>query len=404
MRGARMAFEYDVCVVGGCGHVGLPLAITLADAGLRVAIDDVNDASVATVRSGRMPFCESGAEPILQKVLAERLLDVANDRTLISKAEHVVIVIGTPVDEFLNPKYPAIRKFFIDILPLLRADQCIILRSTVYPGTTAKLHEITREVNIDVHVAFCPERVAEGKAMEELRTLPQIVSGCDARAVEMASALFGRIAQKLVHVEPLEAELAKMFSNAWRYIQFAVANQFFMISADYGLDFYRIRDAITQDYPRLASMPGSGFAAGPCLFKDTMQLAAANNNNFNLGHAAMLVNEGLPNFIIRHLKMQQELSSMRIGILGMAFKAEIDDPRESLSYKLRKILQYEAADVLCSDEYIHDPSFITAEQLIDRSQIIILGAPHKRYRTLAIPDDKKVVDIWNFFGNGASLH
>ena len=201
----------------------------------------------------------------------------------------------------------------------------------------------------------------------------------------------------------LDASLAKMFSNAWRYIQFAVANQFFMISADYGLDFYRIRDAITQDYPRLASMPGSGFAAGPCLFKDTMQLAAANNNNFNLGHAAMLVNEGLPNFIIRHLKMQQELSSMRIGILGMAFKAEIDDPRESLSYKLRKILQYEAADVLCSDEYIHDPSFITAEQLIDRSQIIILGAPHKRYRTLAIPDDKKVVDIWNFFGNGASL-
>src|SRR5256885_39178 len=174
MRGARMAFEYDVCVVGGCGHVGLPLAIKLADAGVRVA---------------------------------------------------------------------------------------------------------------------------EGKAMEELRTLPQIVSGCDARAVEMASALFGRIAQKLVHVEPLEAELAKMFSNAWRYIQFAVANQFFMISADYGLDFYRIRDAITQDYPRLASMPGSGFAAGPCLFKDTMQLAAANNNNFNLGHAAMLVNEGLPNFI-----------------------------------------------------------------------------------------------------------
>jgi len=396
-------FEFDVCVIGGCGHVGLPLALCLADAGLRVAIDDINEESIATVKSGRMPFREPGAGELLQKVLAAGRLEVANDRSLISRAEHVIVVIGTPVDDHLNPTYYLIRRLFQSLIPYFRPGQCIILRSTVYPGTTDKVQELMRTAGIDVHVAFCPERIAEGHALEELRSLPQVVSGCDARALEMASALFGRMARTVLPVAPLEAELTKMFANSWRYIQFAAANQFLMIAADYGLDFYRIYDVLTRDYPRMSGLPRAGFSAGPCLFKDTMQLSAANNNNFYLGHASMLVNEGLPNFIIKHLKEQHDLSSMSVGILGMAYKAESDDPRQSLSYKLRKVLEYEAAQVLCTDEYIEDDRFIGAEELVERAQIIILGAPHRRYRSLRIPADKKVIDIWNFFGNGAEL-
>ena len=293
-----MDFPYDVCVVGGCGHVGLPLALTFADHRLKVCIHDINDAAIEVVKSGRMPFLEQDGDSVLQRVLG-RTLTVVNDPTCVSRSQHVIIVIGTPVDEHLNPTFHAMRRFFdTELLPNLADGQCVILRSTVFPGTTAKLSQLVSRRGRDVCVAFCPERVAEGKAMDELASQPQIVSGCDRRAEEMAAALFGRIARSVTRMTPLEAELTKIFTNVWRYIQFATANQFFMIAADQGLDFYRIYDAMTRDYPRMAGLPRSGFAAGPSLFKDTMQLAAAANNSFALGHAAMLINEGMPNFIV----------------------------------------------------------------------------------------------------------
>jgi UDP-N-acetyl-D-mannosaminuronic acid dehydrogenase len=395
-------FGYDVCVVGGCGHVGLPLAITFAQKGLNVCVYDINDHAIETVRSGRMPFLEQGAEPILKQVIG-RTLEVGNDPSLATRSRFVVVVIGTPVDEHLNPTFHTMRRFFATLLPHLVDGQCMILRSTVYPGTTEKIRALVAESGKNIHVAFCPERVAEGHAMKELSELPQIVSGCDEQAVTMASELFGRIAKSIIRLTPLEAELTKIFANVWRYIQFATANQFFMIAADYGLDFYRIYDALTHDYPRMSGLPKSGFAAGPCLFKDTMQLAAANNNNFSLGHAAMLINEGLPNFLVRHLKLHYPLTQMRVGVLGMAFKANSDDPRESLSYKLRKILEYEALQVLCTDVYIKEPGFLPLDEVIARSDMLILGAPHREYREIEVKASKPIIDIWNFYGKGMSF-
>jgi UDP-N-acetyl-D-mannosaminuronic acid dehydrogenase len=192
----------------------------------------------------------------------------------------------------------------------------------------------------------------------------------------------------------IEAELAKLFTNSWRYIQFATANQFYTIAERYGADFYQIYDAMIFKYPRARNFPRPGFAAGPCLFKDTMQLNAFSNNQFFLGHSAMLVNEGLPNFLVEMLKRKHKLNEKRVGILGMAFKAESDDCRDSLSYKLRKILSIEAKDVLCSDEYIKDTRFVCAEELVDRSDIVIIGAPHATYRSLDYKG-KAVVDVWN---------
>jgi UDP-N-acetyl-D-mannosaminuronic acid dehydrogenase len=394
-----MAFAYDVCIVGGCGHVGLPLAITFAQSGLRVCAQDANITAVAVVRGGRMPFLEAGAEPLLREVLG-RTLEVTDDPGSISMARWVVVVVGTPVDEHLNPTFLAIRRFFEALLPYFRDGQCVVLRSTVFPGTTEKVGQIIAESGLRVSVAFCPERVAEGHAMEELRVLPQIISGCDQRAVALAAELFGRIAKRLIELTPLEAELTKIFTNSWRYIQFATANQFFMIASDYGLEYYRIYDALTLEYPRMAGLPRSGFTAGPCLFKDTMQLAAAANNTFALGHSAMLINEGLPNFLVRHARQRFSLQTMKTGILGMAFKGESDDPRESLSYKLRKVLSYESARCLCSDEYINDPDFLPKEEVVRHADLLFIGAPHNAYRTLEIPDEKPVIDIWNLRHKG----
>jgi UDP-N-acetyl-D-mannosaminuronic acid dehydrogenase len=395
-------FRADVCVVGGCGHVGLPLSLAFARAGLRVVISDIDKKAVATLRDGRMPFLEAGAEPLLREMIG-RSLEVTTDPTVVGEARHVVVVIGTPVDEHLNPTFLTMRRFFLQIRPYLVDGQCVILRSTVYPGATEKTHELLRSLGLDVAVAFCPERVAEGRGLEEIGTLPQIVAGCDPRAEELAATLFARVAPSIIRLSPKEAELTKIFTNVWRYIQFATANQLFMMATDSGVDFDRVFDAMIRDYPRMAGIPHSGFAAGPCLFKDTMQLAAANNNNFLLGHAAMLINEGLPNFVVRHLKARHPLAEMRVGVLGMAFKADSDDPRESLSYKLRKILEYESAGVLCTDPYVKDPTLLPLAEVVERSDLLIVAAPHGEYRALQIPEGRPVVDIWNFYGKGASL-
>jgi UDP-N-acetyl-D-mannosaminuronic acid dehydrogenase len=396
------SFDYDVCVVGGCGHVGLPLALTFADRGLAVSAYDIDERAIAQVRSGKMPFREAGAGPILERVIG-RSLEVANDPSLVTRSRASVVVIGTPVDEHLNPTFHAMRRFIVSLLPYLLDGQCLILRSTLFPGSTEKIHKLLVAAGRDVGVAFCPERVAEGHALEEFATLPQIVSGCDERAVTMASELFGRIAPRLIRLTPLEAELTKIFTNAWRYIQFATANQFFMVASDAGVDFHTVFDAMTRDYPRMSGLPKSGFAAGPCLFKDTMQLAALGNNTFSLGHAAMLINEGLPNFLVRRIKERYPLSTMRAGILGMAYKAESDDPRESLSYKLRKILEYESAGVLCTDLYINDPTFLPPDEVIARADVVIVGAPHRAYRALQFPEEKPVIDVWNLLGKGTAL-
>jgi UDP-N-acetyl-D-mannosaminuronic acid dehydrogenase len=395
-------FDRHVVVIGGCGHVGLPLAIAFADRGARVGIYDVSESAVEAVNAGRMPFAEPGAAEVLQRVLAAGRLEASTDPAIVSTAEHVVVVIGTPVDEHLNPDQAAIPNALGGCIAYLRDGQLLILRSTVYPGVTALVEKMVAGLGVQIEVAFCPERIAEGKAMTELFELPQIVSARSAAALERASALFEMLTSKLVPMTPEEAELAKLFTNVWRYIKFATANQLYMMANDRGLDFERIRQGLATDYPRAADMPAAGFAAGPCLFKDTMQLAAFNHNNFALGHTAMTINEGLPLYVVHRLEQQYDLPSMTVGILGMAFKGGSDDIRSSLSYKLKRILAFKADAVLCTDPHVTvDPGLRPLDEVISRSDLLVIGAPHPEYRALAT--DKPVADIWNVLGHGVRV-
>ena len=391
--------DYDVCVIGGAGHVGLPFALLLADAGRRVVCYDRDEHAVATLAQGNMPFLEEGAEPILKRVLG-KTLTLTTEARVVADSHYLVVVIGTPVDEHLNPKFTVFKRLFDDLMPLIGDHHHILLRSTVYPGTTEKIHDYLHSQGKAPRVSFCPERIAQGKAIAELRELPQIISACDAQGLQEARELFASVTGEILELEPMEAELAKLFTNSWRYIQFSIANQFYQIATEHGQDFYRILNAITYHYPRAQGLPGAGFAAGPCLFKDTMQVAAFSNNSFFLGHAAMLVNEGLPNFIVTQLQRKHDLARQTVGILGMAFKPNIDDKRQSLSYKLRKILEVEARQVLCSDEYFREEGFVDAPTLIAQSDIVILAIPHRQYADLAIPEDKPVVDVWNYLRRG----
>jgi UDP-N-acetyl-D-mannosaminuronic acid dehydrogenase len=395
-------FDRDVVVIGGCGHVGLPLAIAFADRGARVGIYDVSEAAVATVNAGQLPFDEPGAAEVLARVVADGRLLASADASIVGSAENVVVVIGTPVDEHLNPNQTAIPKALGGCAPFLRDGQLMILRSTVFPGVTALVEKMIASLGVSIDVAFCPERIAEGKAMTELFELPQIVSARSPRGTERAAKLFGLLTNSIVELSPEEAELAKLFTNVWRYIKFATANQFYMMANDRGLDFERIRKGLSQDYPRAADMPGAGFAAGPCLFKDTMQLAAFNNNNFALGHTAMTINEGLPLYLVHRLEQRFDLSSLTVGILGMAFKGESDDIRSSLSYKLKRILEFKADKVLCADPYVTvDPNLLPQEEVIARSDLLVIATPHPEYRRLET--DKPVADIWNVLGTGVQV-
>jgi UDP-N-acetyl-D-mannosaminuronic acid dehydrogenase len=335
-------------------------------------------------------------------------LRASTDPSVVGTAEHVVVVIGTPVDEHLNPNQTAIPRALSACAPYLRDGQMLVLRSTVFPGVTALVEKMIATLGVEIEVAFCPERIAEGKAMTELFELPQIVSARSASGLERASALFGRLTDSIVELTPEEAELAKLFTNVWRYIKFAAANQLYMIANDYGLDFERIRSAMGEEYPRAADLPGPGFAAGPCLLKDTMQLAAFNNNNFLLGHSAMLINEGLPLYVVARLEQRFDLASMTIGILGMAFKGESDDIRSSLSYKLKRLLRFKAGRVLCTDPYVqHDDDLAPLSQVLEEADLLLIGAPHRAYADLGpehgLDPDTPIVDIWNLLGNGVRV-
>jgi UDP-N-acetyl-D-mannosaminuronic acid dehydrogenase len=389
-------FSRDVCVIGGGGHVGLPLALTFAEAGLRTVIYDINRDTVAKIRGGQMPFIEEGGQELLEHALMRGTLEVENSPALLSDCHFIVMIVGTPVDEHLNPSFTAIKRTVDSCAAHLRKGQIMILRSTVFPGISQHIQDYLGENDLGVQVAFCPERVAQGYSIREFKQLPQIISAFDPQVVEQVKQLFSRFTPEFIEMQPMEAELCKLMTNAWRYIQFATVNQFYMIATQHGLNFSRILHSCRHNYPRMAGMPGPGFAAGPCLVKDTMQLAAFSQNHFVLGHAAMLINEGLPTHLLAMAKQKNKnLSRMTSGILGMAFKSESDDPRDSLSYKLKKLLTLESKQVLCTDPYVRDSSLAPLERVLADADIIFIGTPHKMYRRLAIPPNKELVDVWD---------
>lgn len=392
-----VTFSRHVGVIGGAGRVGLPLALTFADCGLKTAICDIDSAKVRQIAGGHMPFQERGAEEMLRKTLASGNLEVFDSAEVLASCESLVCIIGTPVDEHLNPSFRGIHQAIDRCAAHLRDGQIFVLRSTVFPGTSQHIQHYLQERRLDIQVAFCPERVAQGESLREFRELPQIISAFDSGTLARVRGLFGGFVREFIEMTPIEAEICKLMTNSWRYIQFAAVNQFYMIATQHGLDFNRILHGCRHNYPRMKGLPGPGLAAGPCLVKDTMQLAAFSHNQFMLGHAAMLINEGLPMHMIELARREIELASATAGILGMAFKADSDDSRDSLSYKLRKLLMLEAGKVLCADPYVRNADFPTTplEQVIAEADVLFVATPHAEYRRVQARPGTVVIDPWN---------
>src|ERR1700688_1607566 len=314
--------RFDLCVIGGCGHVGLPLSIAFALRGKRVAVFDIDRDASSRVGRGEMPFIEQGGERDLRAALASGRLEVGSSPDVIGESDAVVLVVATPIDSHMSPSFKAIDDVLASYRSQFHDGQLLILRSTLYPGTSARVARWLVENGLKMDVAVCPERVSQGQGLVEIFSLPQIISSFSVKGLARVRELFSVLTADLVTMEPVEAELTKLFTNAWRYIKFAVANQYYMIATEFDADFDSIYQGMTHNYPRAADLPAPGFTAGPCLFKDTMQLAAFTENHFWLGHAAMLVNEGLPQHLVKLIKRSHgSLATKTVGILGMAFKA-----------------------------------------------------------------------------------
>ncbi|MCB0324293.1 MAG: nucleotide sugar dehydrogenase, partial [Bdellovibrionales bacterium] len=310
-------------------------------------------------------------------------------------ANVVVFVTGTPVDEHLNPKISDVLRIFDSYLEHLQKGALVVMRSTLFPGTMEHLYKRVSQAGVDIKLAFCPERVAQGYALDEIDTLPQIVSAFDDAAFDAAFELFAAIAPEVIRLTPLEAEMTKLMANSWRYLEFAIANQFYTIAESKGVDFYRIYQAIRYDYPRANGYKAPGFAAGPCLFKDTMQLASFFDHNFSMGHSAMLVNEGLAGVVVDKAAalVGGSLWGKTVGLLGLTFKADNDDIRESLSFRVKKGLEFKGATVVVHDPFVETTSSIAE---VDRdADVLVLCTPHREYREYSF--QSPISDVWGVF-------
>lgn len=386
-----------VAVVGS-GRVGLPLALVFAQEGYQVFGVDTNLGLIAKLKSGRLPFREKGAAKLLKKHLNKNFFPTTSN-TVIAKCQYIILTLGTPVDENMNPSLVQIETAFKTIKPYFKPGQTLILRSTVSPGTTQYVADfIGRKINL----AFCPERIAEGKAIEELYQIPQIIGGINPESGRKAAELFKVLKIKCWQTDPVSAELAKLFTNMYRYISFAIANEFMILANKYNKDIYEIVNLVNRDYKRGGlSLPG--LTGGACLFKDGFFLI--NDIPFvDLIATAWKINESIPLFFIDCIKKKMNLSGKKTVILGAAFKANIDDIRESLSFKVKKALERASAKVVIHDPLIPQYNFSLKTALTD-ANLVFIATKHDYYlKNLSLKIIKRlaaknclVCDVWNIF-------
>ena len=383
----------EITIIGGAGHVGLAFALICAQKNIKVHINDINLNSIKLIQAGKLPHKEKNGKKILNFALKKNLFTFSNKLEDIKLNKINIICLGTPIDEFLNPQYKIIINLFNNLNKYLKNDQHIIIRSTVSPGTTNIIHEFFKKKQKKINVTFYPERFIQGFAIEEFDQFPQIIGPVNNRSEKECLKFLNKFSKEIIILKPKEAELTKLFLNAYRYVQFSIANQFYKIADSANLDYKKIDHAMHHKYKR-GNIPSPGLTAGPCLFKDTMQLYSFSKNEFTLGVNAMTTNEGIVNYIVEKIKLENNLPSKIVGILGMSFKAESDDIRNSLSYKLKKILLIHSKQVLTTDPFVkNDNDIISLSKVLKKSNILIIATPHKIYKK--IKTRKPVVDIWN---------
>jgi UDP-N-acetyl-D-mannosaminuronic acid dehydrogenase len=393
----------------GIGRVGLPLALIIASKGHTVYGITRNQAKIDSLNKGEMPFIEQGKD--LLKKYINKTFFISSDYAAVKKSDILILTLGTPIDESMNPVLDQINSAIESMSPYLKNGQLIILRSTVSPKTSLYVKdqiELSTKFKIgkDLFLAFCPERIAEGDSIRELLTIPQIVGGVDAISTKKAKDFFESLGIKCFTTDATSAELAKLFSNMYRYISFAIANEFMLIAEDYNKNIHEIVGLVNKGYKR-GGLALPGLTAGPCLFKDGFFLI--NDNPYlDLITASWKINESLPLFLVKKVKEKINLKKKKVLILGLAFKPEVDDIRESLSFKIRKSLLREHANIILHDPFVKEYTKQEVTGNLDLAlrnvDVIIVATKHNLYvkeKNIILKNlGKNVVicDVWNLFG------
>ena len=381
-----------VSIVGGVGHVGAPLGLALSSKGYNVILIDKNKENIKKINHGEMPFIEEGCTELLKKMISKKKIFATLKLSEVKRCKYIIVCLGTPTNSKFEPNLKNFINFFYSLKKYLNSNHIIIIRSSIYPGICNKVFNIIK--NSCKNLSYCPERIAQGKSLKELPKISQIISGKNTKSRLDSGKIFKKICKKIIYTKIIEAELIKLFSNAYRYINFSISNQFYMIFKNQNMDFFKIRKIMRDDYKRNENIPMAGFTAGPCLLKDTIQLSSFYNHKFSLGLTAMSINESLPKFLIKELNKKYDLKKKTVGVLGLSFKAENDDIRDSLSIKLLKHLKSKKIRTLQSDEYYKDKNNIDKNLLVRKSDIIIISTPHRAYKNLKINKKKVLIDIW----------
>jgi len=393
----------------GLGRVGLPLALSFADHGAQVLGVDHDRAVLDAIRAGRMPWTESGTQELLDRVSATGRLQLAERAADAADADDIVITIGTPSFFHFESDLRQVRAAVDDLLPLLRPGHSLILRSTIAPGTTEFVAGYVAkhrgfQVGRDVFVAHAPERIAAGRFLEEIDTLPCIIGGVGARSGEVAAELFGVFDAPVVQTSPVQAELAKIWTNILRYTNFALPNLLMMDCERHGANVFEVIDLINRDYPR-GGIAQPGLTAGSCLRKD-FTFSEERSPAPGMLLAVSRVNETVPLFLVEGIKRRLgELAHRKVAVLGVAFKADTDDERDSLAHKLIRLLERELADVAVHDPHVTTPT-MSFEEAVDAADAVVVATNHSEFctaRSLATIAERAgssslIVDPWNCWG------
>jgi UDP-N-acetyl-D-mannosaminuronic acid dehydrogenase len=368
----------SVAVVG-LGRVGLPLALSFADRGLEVVGVERQDAVLDQLAAGHMPFRETGTQDLLERVLDGGRFDRTKVVQDAARADHIVLTLHTPSYSHIEIDISQIRGVVDDLLPVLREGHSLILRSTVAPGTTewvAGYIEQRRgfKVGEDLFVAHVPERIAANHFLAEIATLPCIVGGVGEGSGARAAEPFEVFGTEIVQTTPTQAELAKIWTNILRYTQFALPNLLMMECEQYGANVFEVIDLINHDYPR-GGIASPGLTAGACLRKD-FAFSEERSSAPGMLLAVSRVHESVPLFLVKGLKSRLggSLRDLKVAVLGLSFKRDSDDVRDSLSAKLVRLLERELAHVARHDPHVPAESE-PLEAALEGADAVVIADP-----------------------------